>query len=318
MGNHLILGKRYEYNNEYFDQPLELGFIRLYQVGELFCESGFQIEPHMQTTFEISYIVTGKGTFLTNGKECPVSQNDIYISSVNQIHAIRADKGVPLRYCYLAFTFSDEVPRDVLDKLIEFYNGGHGTLTRDNKDLLILFTDIFRELQMQDDYYLQVVSSCVTRIIIDAYRLFQKKETPVSFPAFNEHGLGSAVYTVVRYIDQHYKDITDIRAVAKELGYSYTYLAHVFKEKMDMTIGNYIIKKKMEEAKELLRTGRMNVSQVAERLNYMSVQSFSNSFKKANGISPAEYLSSRQKQEASEGASSDDALSNGINTDSPY
>ena len=73
---------------------------------------------------------------------------------------------------------------------------------------------------MQDDYYLQVVSSCVTRIIIDAYRLFQKKETPVSFPAFNEHGLGSAVYTVVRYIDQHYKEITDIRAVAKELGYS--------------------------------------------------------------------------------------------------
>ena len=93
-----------------------------------------------------------------------------------------------------------------------------------------------------------------------------------------------------------YKEITDIRAVAKELGYSYTYLAHVFKEKMDMTIGTYIIHKKMEEAKELLRTGRMNVSQVAERLNYMSVQSFSNSFKKVNGISPAEFISGRQKR----------------------
>ena len=110
------------------------------------------------------------------------------------------------------------------------------------------------------------------------------------------NGLGSAVYTVVRYIDQHYKEITDIRDVAKELGYSYTYLAHVFKDKMDMTIGTYIIHKKMEEAKELLRTGRMNVSQVAERLNYMSVQSFSNSFKKVNGISPAEFISGRQKR----------------------
>ena len=63
-----------------------------------------------------------------------------------------------------------------------------------------------------------------------------------------------------------------------------------------MTIGTYIIHKKMEEAKELLRTGRMNVSQVAERLNYMSVQSFSNSFKKVNGISPAEFISGRQKR----------------------
>lgn len=40
----------------------------------------------------------------------------------------------------------------------------------------------------------------------------------------------------------------------------------------------------------------MNVSQVAERLNYMSVQSFSNSFKKVNGISPAEFISGRQKR----------------------
>ena len=141
-----------------------------------------------------------------------------------------------------------------------------------------------------------MVENCVSRIIIDSCRLFQRDPRTRTFPVFSEHGLGSAVYTVVRYIDQHYKEITDIRDVAKELGYSYTYLAHVFKDKMDMTIGTYIIHKKMEEAKELLRTGRMNVSQVAERLNYMSVQSFSNSFKKVNGISPAEFISGRQKR----------------------
>ena len=33
----------------------------------------------------------------------------------------------------------------------------------------------------------------------------------------------------------------------------------------------------------------MNVSQIAARFNYMSVQSFSNSFKKNVGISPADY-----------------------------
>ena len=296
MGDHLILGKRYEYNNDFFDQPLDLGFVKLCQVGELFCESGFQVDVHNQTVYEISYIVTGKGTFITNGKECQVSPNDIYINRLNQTHAIRADCGVPLRYCYLAFTFCDEKVDVSLRPLQEFYSKGTEEITRDNKDLLLLFTDIFRELQTQDRYYLKVVENCVSRIIIDSCRLFQRDPQTRTFPVFSEHGLGNAVYTVVRYIDQHYKEITDIRAVAKELGYSYTYLAHVFKEKMDMTIGTYIIHKKMEEAKELLRTGRMNVSQVAERLNYMSVQSFSNSFKKVNGISPAEFISGRQKR----------------------
>ena len=59
------------------------------------------------------------------------------------MHAIRADRGVPLRYCYLAFAFCEEGMDPSLRSLQEFYSKGSGELTRDNKDLLILFTDIF-------------------------------------------------------------------------------------------------------------------------------------------------------------------------------
>ena len=67
MGDHLILGKRYEYNNDFFDQPLDLGFVKLCQVGELFCESGFQVDEHNQTVYEISYVRYPQTIFISIG-----------------------------------------------------------------------------------------------------------------------------------------------------------------------------------------------------------------------------------------------------------
>ncbi len=287
MANRLIFGKRYENDNEYFANPLKFNFAELHQVGELSCEAGFQIEEHRQNEFEISYIVTGKGTFITDGKSCPVSENTVFINTPGQMHAIRADCGTPLRFCYLAFTFSGKQSTD--PEIERFYREWKSAYTVQNKDMLTPFSNIFNELQIKNDFYMAMVGAYTEQIIISVYRAFGNREAGVPITQNGENRMGSAAYTVMRYIDQHYRDISDIRAVARQLGYSYTYLAHIFKEKMDTTIGGYIIKKKMEEAKWLLRTGRMNVSQVASRLNYMSVQSFSNSFKKSVGISPVEF-----------------------------
>ncbi|MBQ9414395.1 MAG: helix-turn-helix transcriptional regulator [Clostridia bacterium] len=287
MTNRLIFGKRYEYNNEYFSNPLKFHFAELYQIGELFCEAGFQIEEHDQTSYEISYIVTGKGTFIVDGREYEVSENDVFINVPGQHHAIRADRGTPLRFCYLAFAFSGKQAAD--PELERFYRHFKSMYTVADKDMLAPFSAAFDELQTKSDFYMAMVGAYVEQIIIGAYRSFSRQSVKQKSASGVETRMGSAAYTIMRYIDTHYRDITDIRALARQLGYSYTYLAHVFKEKTDMTIGAYIIRKKMEEAKWLLRTGRMNVSQVAARLNYMSVQSFSNSFKHAVGISPAEY-----------------------------
>lgn len=289
MGNRLIFGKRYEYNNEYFDSPLKFGCIEMHQVGELFCEAGFTVPIHKQTVYEISYIVTGRGTFVVDGQECAVAEHDVFINTTDHMHTIRADQGVPLRYCYLAFTFDADSMMEFGEELEGFYKSSQKMIVCQNKDMLSPFSKIFNELRNKDKCFMAMVKSYVEQIVIMAYRTFQKNNISAIEAASDDHCLGNAVYSLMRYIDQHYRDTDDISKVAGKLGYSYTYLAHEFKKKMDMTIGAYILQKKMEEAKGLLQSGRMNVSQVAEHLNYLSVQSFSKSFKDTIGISPAEY-----------------------------
>lgn len=288
MGNRLIFGKRYEYNNEYFESPLKFGCIEMHQVGELFCEAGFTVPLHTQHVFEISYIVTGRGMFVVDGIECPVAESDVFINTKGQTHLIKADQGDPLRFCYLAFTFDND-PAKFDAELVKFYETHHNIIAYQNKDMLTPYSEIFNELRNKDCGFMTMVSGYVEQIIVMAFRTFQKNHKTANISQTGDNCLGNAVYSVMRYIDQHYRDTDDISKVAQKLGYSYTYLAHEFKKKMDMTIGGYILQKKMEEAKRLLQTGRMNVSQVAERMNYLSVQSFSKSFKETVGMSPAEY-----------------------------
>jgi YesN/AraC family two-component response regulator len=54
----------------------------------------------------------------------------------------------------------------------------------------------------------------------------------------------------------------------------------------------YFIRLKTETAGEMIRTGGVNFTQIADFLGYSSVHYFSRQFKKETGMTPSEYASS--------------------------
>ena len=49
---------------------------------------------------------------------------------------------------------------------------------------------------------------------------------------------------------------------------------------------------KVNAAKQLIRTNKMNFTQISEQLGYTSIHYFSRQFKKVTGMTPSEYASS--------------------------
>ncbi len=284
MANCLNFGKRYEDDNNYFSEPIPFRFVEMYQVGELSCEAGYNVEPHRQSVFEITYVIAGKGTVVCDGRAVAIEENGIFINIPGQVHEIRADRGTPLHFCYLGFRFLSGRAEMSLER---FYRSWTGLSVFSNKSLLVYFLKIFYELRTKNEGYLSMVGAYAEQLTAEVYRAYCEGRGDKLLGG--NAGRGGAAYMAKRYIDRHYRDIDDLRVLAADLGYSYTYLAHTFKDKMGETIGSYIMNKKMEEAKWLLRAGRITVSQIASRFNYLSVQSFSNSFKKAVGVSPADF-----------------------------
>lgn len=55
---------------------------------------------------------------------------------------------------------------------------------------------------------------------------------------------------------------------------------------------DYFIHRKIDRAKEMIRDGTMNVTEISYFLSYSSLQYFSKQFKQITGMSPQQYASS--------------------------
>lgn len=289
MKDKYVLGKQFEFDNHYWFEPQKLGFINLYQIGELCCECGYQIEPHLQLCNEISYIVSGEGWFGTDGAEIRVGEGDIYINSKGHVHSIRADNNSPLRYFYMAFEFNEDARDEVFGPVKNLFSNIVNPLVKDKNDIMDPFTKVMNELYSKTEFSNIMIENFTKMIIILTHRSFRQNEKLIHLPIKTDNTIGHTIYSVIRYIDKNIYSIHDVKSISKNLGYSYSYLSHLFRDKMGMTLQSYINYVKIEKAIELMKTDRLSITQVAMKLNYEAVQSFSKSFKKTMGSSPMEY-----------------------------
>ena len=81
--------------------------------------------------------------------------------------------------------------------------------------------------------------------------------------------------------------------LADRIGKDYSSISSLFSEVEGTTIEQYTIHQKIERAKELLVYDELSLSQIANQLNYSSVQHLSNQFKKVTGLTPRHFKNLR-------------------------
>ena len=95
----------------------------------------------------------------------------------------------------------------------------------------------------------------------------------------------STIYDDEKILDK--KNFSEI--IESEVGMEYHYLSALFSSLESITIEQYIILQKVERVKELLKYNEFNLSEIAYKLGYSSVQHLSNQFKKITGLSASEF-----------------------------
>ena len=91
------------------------------------------------------------------------------------------------------------------------------------------------------------------------------------------------------YIKENYQNDIRLSEIAQAESINPTYLSRIFSEETGETFSDYLIRYRIQLAKELLHNISINVSEVAEQVGYNDVKHFSSSFKKIVGISPKDY-----------------------------
>lgn len=96
---------------------------------------------------------------------------------------------------------------------------------------------------------------------------------------------------MIQYLREH--PAASMAELSQEMGMSEGYLRMVFKKDMRQTIADYMLARRMEQAKYLLRVRKMRVYDVARMLHYQSAQYFSHVFRKYTGMAPAAYAQAK-------------------------
>ncbi len=79
------------------------------------------------------------------------------------------------------------------------------------------------------------------------------------------------------------------RLIEEKLGMEYTYLSTLFSSQEGVTIEKYLIRQRIERAKELLAYKELTLSEIAWKLGYSSVAHLSGQFKKVTGMTPSAF-----------------------------
>ena len=95
----------------------------------------------------------------------------------------------------------------------------------------------------------------------------------------------SLVSKVDNYIEEHMDEDVSRQDIADYVFLNPDYLNRVFKKSTNESINQYIINKKLERARKLIRTTRMPIQDIAKHVGYQ-VSYLSSSYKKRYGITP--------------------------------
>lgn len=289
-------GCRFHFDNLFLKGESTFGGIDLYQIGELCCESGYEVLPHYQYCMEISYIVSGNGYFFVDDKRILVSEGDIFFNAVGPIHAITTATSNTLRYMYLGFMFNEYAAREFAE-IDAFFRSAPYFHAKDASQILNPFNRNIDEFYSQKPFSHTMIRNYLEEIIVLSYRALAANANHVErySPPKSSNTVGYTVYSVIRYIESHLLELKSIKKMADEMGYSYTYLSHLFKDKTGMTLQRYINHKKVEKALEMIQYGGISIKDIAERLQYETIQSFSKAFSRIMGQPPSYYANLKRK-----------------------
>lgn len=91
------------------------------------------------------------------------------------------------------------------------------------------------------------------------------------------------------YIEKSFNSDFSLEMVAEDVGLSPQYVSKLFKEKLGINFIDYMTDKRINYAKNLLKSSNKSISEIGSLVGYSDVNYFPKIFKKVTGLTPKQY-----------------------------
>lgn len=291
MARHELSRKKINAKNFSFDPPLRLQDLALHFAAERIHSPNATTPLHMQRCYEFILAISGVIELTIDSKIITIEPSQVCVLHPGQMHRLAAGQQKDAHFLSIGISTVDlQENHPLQEALLKLHQLDGAPVRQSDDDLGMLMRAVLREFRQEKPFYKEMAQTALYQVVFNVYRLFypeveQKQET-----GQRSNSSQDIVFWIINHINANLFEINSASDLAEAIGYSYSYLSHAFSRMMNMSIRDYIMRCKIETAKELLQTSDLTVTQIAETLHYQSIHSFSKSFKKVTGVSPLEYV----------------------------
>ena len=243
--------------------------------------------PHTHKCSELFYVIGGAGQFFIEGSVYPVSPNDLVIINPNVEHTEISLNATPLEYIVLGVEGLELSVREELEDrycIINFRNM--------REKISFFLHNMLKEIEEKAPGYETICQDLMEVLVIHLTRQTDFSTTMAPIKKSSSH----LCATVRRYIDEHFKENINLDMLAQLTHSSKYYLVHAFSAEYGISPINYMISKRIEDAKHLLKNDDYTLSVISRMLGFSSPSYFTQAFKKTVGMSPNQYRKSSRSE----------------------
>ncbi|MEV5025259.1 AraC family transcriptional regulator [Paenibacillus sp. LPE1-1-1.1] len=228
------------------------------------------IAPHHHPCYELVYYVSGQGQTRIGKKDYSFNAGDYAIINPSTIHEERHEWQSKVMFCGFA--------SNVYPPLVEGIYHETSSLPMGR-----LMRAIANELRDKKPFHKQMLDNLVSHLYLELLRAHPSQVT--------EYRTDVIQYAQT-FINEYFMHKIDFRALAAQSGYSYDRFRHLFKIKVGASPIQYILERRIEHAKAMLRHTHMQVSVIAMECGFSTDAQFCSMFKRETGITPIRYRES--------------------------
>ncbi len=232
---------------------------------------------HTHGCAELFFITDGHGRFRTQNEEFPVGIHDLIVVNTNVLHTELSQLDSPLEYIVLGVEGLEAMGGENGYAMLHLHSGW--------RELLSCLNLMLQEAHESLPGHEAVCGHLLEVVLVQLSRQEELSlDTEVSGPRVSRE-----CGQVRRYIDNHFKENLSLDQLAQLAHVNKYYLAHAFRREFSASPISYLISRRVEESRFLLRETDHSLSLIAQMLGFSSPSYFSQCFRRAEGISPKEY-----------------------------
>lgn len=252
-------------------------------------ENDWHSTAHFHPFTEIFFITNGQGTFLLDDKVVKVNKWDLIIINPNCLHTEKSSlSDVPLEYTVLG-----------VDNLLLNFPDSYSLIDNDRQIKQYIIKNCFREKEIILDYFdrllLEVENKafnyelvCKSILILFITHII-RNTTSSLFIGESQEKLNLECMKIKNYIDAHYSQNITLDFLSDLSYMNKFHLVHTFTKEIGVSPINYVITRRIQEAKNLLATTNYSIRDIASIVGFSNSSYFSQMFRKVSGISPKSY-----------------------------